>query len=172
LWSKGLKPQDIVLNMSHSSANIARHKALCKVCNSPNCKEIEAKYLRWTSPYDLEVDYPEVTADNVYNHVLFFGLNIERDKDHDKLLAAIIEKGFVKGLKITDAVIARAVEMRMKKRGDMPLEGGLNLTFNLKELQDNRLKNQRLGLEKFGVKVPALEEVEIVEKDNGEPNDS
>jgi hypothetical protein len=148
------------------------HKGNCKVCKSPNCKEIEDKYLDWVSPYDLELEYPEVSKDSVYNHVRFFSLDVKRDLDHDKLLSRIIERGFVKGMNISDTTILRATEMRMKKRGDMPLEGGLNLTFNLKELQDNRLKNQRLGLEKFGVKVPALEEVEIVEKDNGEPDDS
>ena len=108
--------------------NINFHKGNCKVCKSPNRKEIEELYLSWISPYDLEIRFPEVSKDSVYNHVRAFGLDKKRDADHDRLLGAIIDKGFRKGFRIGDSVMLKAVEMRMKKRGELTdkLEHSIN----------------------------------------------
>ena len=101
-----------------SCDNIKDHIKNCSVCKSDKCKEIEDKYLRWVSPYDLADDYP-VSKDAIYRHVRAFGFDTKRDKNHDKLLGAIIERGFKSNLKISDAVVLRASELRMKKRKEL-----------------------------------------------------
>jgi len=105
------------------SLQINRHKGKCKVCNSGLRQEIEERYSDWESPYDLEedkvIEAKGITASNIYTHITFFGLDLKRDEDHDKLLRRYIDKGFRRGLKITEGSLLKAVEMRMKKRGEL-----------------------------------------------------
>ncbi len=151
-----------------SCDNIDDHIKNCTVCKLYKCKEIEDKYLRWVSPYDLADDYP-VSKDAIYRHVRAFGLDTKRDKNHDKLLGAIIERGFKSNLKIGDHVTLRAVELRMKKRKELTDKvehSGEITTINVQkeaEKQCDNLQKAINGSQK-GKDTPDLDDSDEIEE--------
>lgn len=135
------------------SSRTKLHAGKCKVCNSLLKEEIEQRYMAWESPYDLENDESimaeGINARNIYTHVSFFGLDLKRDENHDILLRKYIDKGFRSGLKITEASLLKAVEMRMKKRGE--LNDGSAFIF----LSDAELADKLRGI--GGIDTTAIE---------------
>jgi len=120
----------------------ASHKGNCNVCKSEHCSEIEEKYLNWNMPIDLELEYPGVSQWFIRRHARFFGLDKKRDLNHDLLLSCFIEKGFVRGMKIEAPALLKAVEMRMKKRGELIDKGEYVIHGSDEELL---AKMKRLG---------------------------
>jgi hypothetical protein len=91
----------------------ALHRALCSICKHPRLKEIEARYLQLVSERRIAAEF-DVSDDAVHNHVDYFGLNLERGANTEKILETIISKGFgqlsKQGVKIGDKLLIEAIK--------------------------------------------------------------
>ena len=94
------------------------HKKLCKVCKHKDLKEIEEKYHNYISPYDLIVDYPDLTTHNIYTHVNYFGLDLKRDKNIKAFYRRVMDKGFSAKVKVTEKGMLKASELLSKTNKD------------------------------------------------------
>jgi len=134
--------------MAQLSTKQKQHKALCSVCNHPDCKEIEAEYLRGGSPYQIELDYPGVGHKSVYAHARMFGLDKKRDNTVLTQLRRIIDRGGVKQRKISDPLLGKAYELTSKITGELversehKHKGELDLKVISEQLQQQLAKGK------------------------------
>lgn len=111
------------------SPSLARHASQCHLCKHPLCKEIEEKYLHWTSPYDLALEYPDVSRDSIDNHVRFMGLVEQRDVNFVDFYRKYMERGNQKGIPIDGHMALKASELYAKLLGK--IQSGNNTTVSV-----------------------------------------
>jgi hypothetical protein len=71
--------------------SLPRHEAKCTICAHPHRDEIERRFVEWTSPTRIAVDY-KISRDSVYRHAWALGLFVKRQKNIRAALEKIIEQ--------------------------------------------------------------------------------
>lgn len=132
--------------------SVNRHKWKCKVCNSENCKAIEKDYINGLSLRELELKWPEISADSFWNHCNAYPkLRKRRSENIESVLDRIIENGSLKHIKIDGHLVHKAVVTKMKVSGKLPT-GTTNIQTSVAVTVTQQEREQKLerGLSRFG----------------------
>jgi hypothetical protein len=98
--------------------NFARHMGKCGVCKSPHRKEIEEMYLDGDSPYAIAPQF-KVQVNAIYVHAKVFKLDDKRDHSTLRQCRRIIDKANISKRKISDPLVAKAMELAAKITGEL-----------------------------------------------------
>jgi len=96
--------------------NHKRHAAHCTVCQHPEMKAIEAKFLDWESPRSLENGY-SLPQTSVYRHAKAFNLYETRQDNVLNVLERLIEQGIEQLPAITTTNLIEAIKTHAKLTG-------------------------------------------------------
>jgi len=132
-----------------------KHKEKCKVCNSPNRKAIERDYINGLSLREIEVDYPELGKNSMWNHLNAYpSLRKKRSENIEAVIDRIIEHGAIGSMKIDGHLVLKAAQTKLKVQGKLRDSGGqgdLNVQVNvIQEGKEQVQKNRRLAFERLG----------------------
>ena len=129
--------------MGNLATKRKQHVAMCSLCKHVDCKEIERAYLDGTSPYQIELDYPGVSAKCVYGHAKMLGLDKKRDNSTLTKVRRILDRANVGKLKISEALVGKCLELEAKITGEMvnkhQHEGELKHKHNIENSVKRRL---------------------------------
>ena len=98
------------------SISARRHSGKCLVCHHQQRHEIEHKYLDFESEYKIASEHG-VSHDAVNRHAKYFGLDQRRAADTEKLLRAIIARGFSQLEKVSGPLLMEAIKEFGKQAG-------------------------------------------------------
>jgi hypothetical protein len=90
-----------------ASAEMARHRRKCNICNHIDRAAIEEDFLRWRSPEEIIRDYNLGHRSALYRHADATGLSAKRRENCRTALDILIEQ--VESAPVTAAVIIRAI---------------------------------------------------------------
>lgn len=141
-------------------ANLARHQALCTICQSEHKADIESDYIHWHSYRELVERYfpdkaPDLYLDNfkvsMLRHVRLFGLDIKKAKNVISALTKVAEQGMssLNGQKITPNITIDALKEidKVAKTQDFSGRGSVEPDTTM---PDNREDMLRLLQEELG----------------------
>ncbi len=109
---------DQTQDLDRRSASLARHEAHCTVCRSDDRQAIEAAWLTWTSPSEIERTY-DVSARALGRHVDALALRVRRAQFRELALERLIERG-LEALDPTTISVEQLLEMIRVRREEHP----------------------------------------------------
>ncbi len=138
--------------MAKLTVNQRRHKKQCKLCKHPEAKEIERQYLLGSSPYELEVDFPGVPVQSIYNHAEMFDLAKKRDNSTLTKIRKILDRAQICKMQITPQLVSKCLELEAKISGELIERTEVETTINLTSLSNDELRNRLVEHLKFDSK--------------------
>ncbi|MHB8540857.1 MAG: hypothetical protein ACYDCD_07950 [Candidatus Acidiferrales bacterium] len=107
--SPAAKPQNSQrrIHPNASAANLARHAAVCRVCNHPSRAAIEFDFLNWRNPFDLVKSYHLRNISTIYRHAHATGLFSRRRLNLRFALERIVER--VSEVPVTANAVIRSI---------------------------------------------------------------
>ncbi len=114
--------------------NPNRHAAHCTVCQHPELKAIEGRFLDWESPRSLENGYG-LPQTSVYRHAKAFNLYEKRQDNVLNVLERLIERGIEDLPDITTTNLIEAIKTHAKLTGRW-VDRTLDLSKFMQDLDD------------------------------------
>jgi len=119
------------------ATNPNRHVAQCTICAHEDLAAIDAAYLAYRPVDEIAADY-SVCRDAVYRHAKALNLEERRSSNILGLCSWILEKGQLQDIEVTPALLANAMQLSAKIRGQL-VDRTLDLTTQLRSASDAEL---------------------------------
>ena len=119
----------------------SQHKALCFVCNSDRCNEIEELYINGESIVDIvtHIAEPTIGYENIWNHIKYFELEKQRDNSTLALVDKLRDRIPWKHIKINSLRdVVGILTLRAKLKGE--IVDHLKVEDALNELPSEQLR--------------------------------
>ncbi|MGH9775466.1 MAG: hypothetical protein ACRD50_11025 [Candidatus Acidiferrales bacterium] len=88
-------------------ANLSRHTRKCAICNHSELEAINAEFIRWANPFDIQEEFSLPSRSCIYRHAMATGLMSERRRNLRGVAEIFLEN--CEGAKPTAAVVLRAM---------------------------------------------------------------